>query len=71
MDDNEDLVRARFAAWWEATGGGTKYLRAISQRAWICCSRLERKARLDAYRGTAETAEKAEGSCRQTDRRKA
>lgn len=36
--------RARFLAWWEATGGGNISLRAISEQAFTCGARLEQKA---------------------------
>ena len=46
--------RARFLAWWAATGGGNTSLRAVAEQAWMCGTRLERKACIAICREVAE-----------------
>jgi hypothetical protein len=42
IDGDDD--RARFLAWWDATGGGNTSLRAVAEEAFKCAARLERMA---------------------------
>ena len=46
--------RARFLAWWAAIGGGNTSLRAVAEQAWMCGTRLERKACIAICREVAE-----------------
>lgn len=50
MDEQE---RERFFAWWDSTGGGNTSLRAIAEQAFICATRIERKACIDICREVA------------------
>lgn len=52
MGSGED--RARFFAWWEATGGGNTSLRAVAEHAFMCAMRLERKSCIAICREVAE-----------------
>ena len=52
MGSEED--RARFFAWWEATGGVNTSLRAVAEQAFMCAVRLERKACVAICRDVAE-----------------
>ncbi len=52
MGNAED--RARFFAWWDATGGGNTSLRAVAWQAFMCAARLERTACVAICRDVAE-----------------
>ena len=52
MGSEED--RARFFAWWEATGGVNTSLRAVAEQAFMCAVRLERKGCIAICREVAE-----------------
>ena len=53
-DMGSEEERARFLAWWAATGGGNTSLRAVAEQAWMCGTRLERKACIAIFREVAE-----------------
>jgi hypothetical protein len=53
-DMGSDEDRARFYAWWEASGGGNTSLRAVAEQAFMCAVRLERKACVSICREVAE-----------------
>lgn len=53
-DMGSEEERARFLAWWAATGGGNTSLRAVAEQAFLCAARLERIACISICREVAE-----------------